>query len=227
MGMTRILRSTLLATVTLLSAPTALAQEATAFDLGDEPPPLPESTQTDTGSDPLAQDEFTVRTPKLQLGVRGAAAQGKHAGHALAGFTGGYRLLPSLELGGYADIVASSTPMSDDCPEGTECDYSFQRFGARASLHLLHDFIVDPWLAATIGGVHVSASNEPWRADFAVEVGVDVRPTPWLSLGPYISVARALEPRADYDGFSAVGGRLSVQFDLGHSAASKTSVARR
>ncbi len=227
MGMTRILRSALLATLTLLSAPAALAQEATAFDLGDEPPPLPETTQVDNGGDPLAQDELTVSTPKLQLGARGAAAQGKHASHALAGFTGGYRLLPSLELGGYADIAASSSQTSDDCPANAECDYSFQRFGARASLHLLHDFIVDPWLAATIGGVHVTASNDPWRADFAVEVGVDVRPTPWLSVGPYISVARALEPRADYDGFSAVGGRLSVQFDLGQQAAAKTSFARR
>ena len=225
--MSRSLRSALLATLTLLSAPTALAQEATAFDLGDEPPPLPESTGLDTGSEPPARDALTVSTPKLQLGTRAAAAQGNQAGHALVGFTGGYRLLPSLELGGYADVVASSTPMSEDCPKSAECDYSFQRFGARASLHLLHDFIVDPWLAATIGGVHVSASNEPWRADFAVEVGVDVRPTPWLSVGPYISVARALEPRADYDGFSAVGGRLSVQFDLGHATASKARVARR
>lgn len=199
-----------------MSAP-ALAQEASGFDIDDAPPPLPRSLQFDPGGETSQSANAPAESPRLELGARGAVAQGNTAGHALVGFTGGYRVLPSLTLGGYTDVVTSSVSMSDDCAADAQCDFAFQRFGPRAALHLLHDFVVDPWLAASIGAVHVTGAEDPWRADFAVEVGVDVRPLPWLAIGPYVSVARALESRADYDGYSSVGGRVSVQFDLAPS----------
>lgn len=218
--MDRSLRIPVLVAMTLLS-PAAFAQEASSADIDFEPPPLPVSV----GEHSTARNEDGSGTPALvsalEFGTRGALAQGQHDGQGLMGVTGSYRLMPALSLGAYADVVSSVSKC-----EGADCAPGLERIGARAALHLIPDFVVDPWLGASMGAVHVNDSSDPWRADFAVEVGVDLRPVNWLAFGPYISVSRALEARSDYDGFSAVGGRLTASFDLAPTAA-RPSLARR
>ncbi|MBX3131099.1 MAG: hypothetical protein KF718_30545 [Polyangiaceae bacterium] len=184
-------------------------------------PSVARETLHDQGVDAPLDGEREARAGSVELGARGLAAVGSDAAFAVGGVSLGYRLFPSLELGAYGELASLSEELGERrCAEAGKCSGNFQRFGLRGALHLLPEFVIDPWLGAALGGVHLSSphAGDALRGDVTLEVGVDVQPTTWLALGPYVTVARAMESRTDYDGFSGVGLRLTVALEPGVAA---------
>jgi hypothetical protein len=86
------------------------------------------------------------------------------------------------------------------------CDVSRQRAGARAELHVAPRFVLDPWLGAYLGLVHVSyreggavaginaAAISSYGAEIRAEAGLDLRialGTSELRVGPVLAAGAA------------------------------------
>jgi hypothetical protein len=84
-----------------------------------------------------------------------------------------------------------------NCPTGSTCSASDKRVWGEVRFHVIPDRVFSPWISVGGGyewfdlsettrvlGSHLDLSG--WEAD--VEVGGDIRATPFLTLGPYLGV---------------------------------------
>jgi hypothetical protein len=160
----------------------------------------------------LARDEATQREaegpPQVDLGLTVGGGVGPDAGYAFAGLDAGYRLMPQLALGGYAAKTLATFAMSDESCGGSACP-GFSRLGARAELHLVPGFPIDPWVALGGGARFIEAAT---RAELLVSAGLDVRPLRELAIGAFVTLSPSSDsgPRG---GTTDVGLRVSVSFD--------------
>jgi hypothetical protein len=108
--------------------------------------------------------------------------------------TAGYRPHPLLSFGvafQYAFLSAKN------CPTGSTCSASDKRVWGEVRFHVIPDRVFSPWISVGGGyewfdlsettrvlGSHLDLSG--WEAD--VEVGGDIRATPFLTLGPCLGV---------------------------------------
>ncbi len=156
------------------------------------------------------------------LAARSAVGRGPNSAFLLAGVEAGYRLTPHLVLGGAVQATLLTLEGSGDhCAYYGQCAPSFQRLATRAELHLVPDFVIDPWAAVAPGLAWVEAGPESAAslvAEIAVEGGIDLRLSRQLALGAFVGLTRTVQARSDYGDNMALG--LRAAFAFGASAQS-------
>jgi hypothetical protein len=106
----------------------------------------------------------------------------------------GYRFARHFYVGAVGQLAAI---VPNSCVSDARCSGSDMRLGAMIAAHLLPTRLVDPWLGVGIGYESLSVSRSVGGSSvdisargleiFDVELGVDLRPTRSLRLGPVIS----------------------------------------
>lgn len=155
-----------------------------------------------------AMERGSETPPRIDLGVSVGGGAGPDAGYAFAGLDAGYRLVPELAVGGYAAKTLATFAMSDESCGGSTCP-GFSRLGARAELHLVPGFLIDPWVALGGGPRFVEGSA---RAELLVSAGLDVRPLRALALGAFVGLSPSSET-GPKGGTTDVGLRVTLSFD--------------
>lgn len=126
----------------------------------------------------------------------------------------GYRFARHFYAGGAAQIA---TIIPNGCPSGSSCSGTDVRFGLMVAYHARPTRTVDPWLGAGVGYeiLDVSRSVGGSSVDISargievldLELGVDLRPTRSLRLGPVLSSSIGKYTRV------AVNGTPTADFD--------------
>jgi hypothetical protein len=157
----------------------------------------------------------------------------------------GYRFGDMLTLGGYFSYgVAFVSGASKDACDFNDADCSAKglRFGAQAFLNFLPKQRVDPWLGVGIGYESLSVDGGGLETtargvEGIVQSGIDFRPTPWLTVGPYasFSLGRYSELEVEDVGEAAFSDKgfhqwLTVgvrgEFDLGAETSARAQSER-
>lgn len=203
MGPLRFIATPPFALAALCSASPALARPSV-----DAEPQLPE-----------------VGSRGVEIGASSGAGAGSTAGFVFAGISAGYRVLPALSLGAYAQSSLATFALGQDgCDAGESCDLAgFGRFGARGELHWVPDFVVDPWAGLGAGALLFRGDL---RAEVVVEGGVDVHPSPGTAVGVFMAFSPDSGARS-WAGTTAVGARLVLSFDAARAGQSAGRAARR
>jgi hypothetical protein len=121
----------------------------------------------------------------------------------------GYRIARHYYIGVDAQLA---TVLPNACPVGGSCSGSDLRFGVMAAYHLLPGSVVDPWLGLGTGYEHLRVSRTVDGSTGKIsarglelldlDIGVDVRPTRSLRLGPVLSSSIARYTRVSLNGSS-------------------------
>jgi outer membrane protein W len=112
----------------------------------------------------------------------------------------GYQLWDHLTLGAYGQYVfgtVASAQASDCATVASECSIVGYRTGLQVLVDLWPTGTVDPWLGVGIGyewlayeqdyGYAISKLTFRGWNWIVLQAGADVRVTPWLAVGPYVS----------------------------------------
>lgn len=103
----------------------------------------------------------------------------------------GFRATPMVSFGlafQYAPVLTTN------CSSGETCSASDTSFGGEFRLHFAPQESFSPWLAADIGyewlGISESGSSDLTLSGwlFGVQVGGDIRVTPFMTLGPFVGL---------------------------------------
>jgi len=126
----------------------------------------------------------------------------------------GYRIARHFYVGVDAQLA---TILPNACPLGATCSGSNVRFGAMAAYHLLPGSVVDPWLGLGMGFERLSVSRtvDGTTGEISarglelldLDLGVDLRPTRALRIGPVLSSTFSRYTRV------AINGNATSDFD--------------
>lgn len=126
----------------------------------------------------------------------------------------GYRFAHLFYIGGVAQIAKV---IPNGCPSGSSCSGTDTRFAFMVAYHLRPTSTLDPWFGAGMGyeALKVSRSVDSSSVDIStrgfelldLELGLDLRPTPSLRLGPVLSSSIGSYSRV------AVNGTRTADFD--------------
>jgi hypothetical protein len=143
----------------------------------------------------------------LEAGLAVSAAMGRGA-WVFGGFEFGVRVLERLSLTAVFDASFAHDPMEADCGD-VYCPDSEYKVGARARLHVLPSFVIDPW--AGLGGVaRIDTGKLGTKGGFDAQVslGADVR-LGHVAFGPFGFLN---EPLSRSDWPSGWQGQLGLGF---------------
>ncbi len=156
--------------------------------------------------DRAAPDE--APPPRVDVGWRVGGGAGPSSGYLFTGVDAGYRLVPELVVGAYAAKTLTTMAYGADSCEGDGC-LGFSRVGARAELHLVPGFVIDPW-ASLGGGARVTERGS--SAEVLVGAGLDLRPMRSVAVGAFVTLSPN-RAAAMSGGTTDVGLRLTLSWD--------------
>lgn len=105
-----------------------------------------------------------------------------------------YRPIPMFSFG----VTAQYAPaMANNCGAGNSCSASDTRIGGELRLHVIPEQLMSAWFSVGVGyewlghsadggGQSMERTHSGW--DFELQVGGDVRMTPFLTIGPFIGL---------------------------------------
>jgi hypothetical protein len=170
----------------------------------------------------FAQDEPPeAERSRFDIGGRLHMLLGQNLVGVGTGVDVGYRFVPALSTGLFVHIAAGSHISGDYCLYEGKCFEGIFRFGAAVAVHPVQDYPLDPWLGVTAGPSYYDSGNpyndisqkgyySGWSFDFALDVGLDVRPAESFGLGVYLTI---LPPLTDHrPRWTAVGLHGSMSF---------------
>jgi hypothetical protein len=174
-----------LATSSALAAP-ALADERPVAQGAGEPSPSGVRLALRSG----------VAVPVGEAFVASGALSDTIAGYVPLRLDLGYRLTRYLYVGAVGQMAVI---VPSGCPAGGSCAGSDSRFGAMVAIHLLPSRVLDPWFGVGMGveTLRVSRAAGGSKVDITargfelldVDLGVDVRATRALRIGPVLSTS--------------------------------------
>lgn len=172
-----------------------------------------------------APDALDAPTSGVELLPRAGVGLYPNAAFAWAGVDGMFRLSERWRVGGGAQsTLFTRVGSGDDCSAYGQCAPSFQRLQARAELHLLPGFFVDPWAAVAPGVAIIDAGAGEKAgavAEITLEGGLDFRLSRQIALGATLGVTRAAGSRPDFGDSLALG--LRMRFGFGGGDAVRTA----
>lgn len=149
----------------------------------------------------LANDE--PKLPRWQAGGRTAFAGGNGGLGGLLQADAGYRLVPFLVVGGYAQTVGMEPMTSDGCVNGA-CGIDYLSFGPRAELETPLSWPVGFWLGVGTGLAVPTdhfGSTKPGAWVAGIDVGFEIRLGP-IAIGPYVAWSYFLTTPYEHDPYA-------------------------
>ncbi|WP_394844747.1 hypothetical protein LZC95_47840 [Pendulispora brunnea] len=160
------------------------------------PAPVPKEDPLESGTVGL---EIGLRTgfalPFGQIADRAPDISEYVTGQVPFWLDAGYRIIPELYVGGYAQYGIGITK---NCPSGISCSANDVRLGINVQYHPTPLQVTDPWIGLGFGyevfnlsqsttrGESADASAKGWEfANF--QTGVDFRASPNFRIGPFVS----------------------------------------
>jgi len=140
----------------------------------------------------------------------------------LLGAEADHRILPSVRVGAYFELVALESPSSDQVINN-EAYFEAYRFGVRGQWHIRPDRLLDPWIGATMGafvttGLPVLSDPvaEPvpgrWGGDVGLETGLDFHLGPVFTVGPVFMMVVPFGPVKQKADSTSAGVYYSVPY---------------
>ena len=170
-----------------------LGQVASAAD-ADKPATPAASEREPSPSGPRIALRSGVAVPFGAAYRFGGALSDTIAGYVPLRLDVGYRVARHFYVGVDAQLAAI---LPNACPADASCSGTNVRFGAMAAYHLLPGRLVDPWLGLGMGfeRLDVTRTVDGTSGEISarglelldIELGVDLRPTRALRVGPVIA----------------------------------------